>query len=95
VAHEQEEDEDREIPGKVKSYDGTRRLLVVSLLNGKDRSFLLANDVKVFVKGTPSKQGLKDPALRAGTPVTVLVGSGGPTSQRIACRPAARDKKAA
>jgi hypothetical protein len=40
-----------EFPGKVKSADPGRRLLVITLLNGKDRSFLLSKDVKISVSG--------------------------------------------
>ena len=71
------DDEDDEFPGKVKSYDAERRHLVLTLLNGKSRSWFLANDLKVVVRGTTSKLGLKDPALKAGAPVTVLVEAGG------------------
>ena len=64
----EEEDEDDEIPAKVKSYDtlGRTPVLVVTLLNGKSRSFFLSSEVKVLVKGTTSKLGLKDPAIKAG-----------------------------
>jgi hypothetical protein len=81
----------------VKSYDANRRLLVVSLLNGKSRSFLLSHDVKVLVRGTPSKQGLSDPALKADVPVTVLVEPGGRRVRElhVGPAPAARSKKAA
>jgi hypothetical protein len=95
--HEDEEDEDDEIPGRVKSYDATRRLLVVSLLNGKSRSFLLSHDVKVLVRGTQSKQGLGDPALKVDVPVTVLVEPGGHRVRElhVGPPPGARTKKAA
>jgi hypothetical protein len=97
TAHEEEEDEDDEIPGRVKSYDATRRLLVVSLLNGKSRSFLLSHDVKVIVRGAASQQGLSDPALKADVPVTVLVEAGGRRVRElhVGPAPAARSKKAA
>jgi hypothetical protein len=73
----QPDDEDNEIPGKIKKYDPTRRILVVAMLNGKDRSFFLAKDVKVMVKGKASKQGVEDPALKAGSPIEVLTDEGG------------------
>ncbi len=76
-AQEEPADEDDEIPGKVKSYDAARRHLVVTLLNGKSRSWFLASDLKVVVRGTASKLGLKDPALKVGAPVTVFVEAGG------------------
>jgi hypothetical protein len=76
-AAEEEEDEDNEIPGKVKSYDPDRHHLVVTLLNGKSRSWFLARDLKVVVRGTASTQGLKDPALKVGAPVTVFLETGG------------------
>jgi hypothetical protein len=77
TAAKEEEDEDDEIPGTIRSYDSTRRILVVSLLNGRNRSFLLSRDVPVLHRGTPSKQGLADPALKPGASVTVLVDPGG------------------
>jgi hypothetical protein len=97
AAHEEEEDEDDEIPGRVKSYDANRRLLVVSLLNGKSRSFFLSRDVKVLVRGTPSRQGLSDPALKADVQVTVLLEPGGRRVRElhVGPAPAARSKKAA
>src|SRR5262249_3910046 len=97
AVHEEEADEDDEIPGRGKSYDATGRLLVVSLLNGKSRSFLLSHDVKVIVRGAASKQGLSDPALKADVPVTVLVEAGGRRVRElhVGPAPAARSKKAA
>lgn len=97
AAHEGEADEDDEIPGKITSYDPSRRILVVSLLNGQSRSFLLSRELRVLVRGTPSRQGLNDPALKAGTPVTVLVEAGGRRVRElhVAPPPAARAKKAA
>jgi hypothetical protein len=92
---EADEDED-EFPGKIKSADSERRILVVTLLNGKDRSFLLAKDVKVTVKGSASKRGLEDPALKAGIPVTVVTEPGGRKVKevQVAPAPAAKGKKA-
>lgn len=72
-----EEDDEEEIPGKVKSFDATKRILVVSLLNGKDRSFFLAKDVPVHVKGVISKQGLQDPAFQVGATVNIVTDEGG------------------
>jgi hypothetical protein len=72
-----EEEDDAEIPGKIKSFDPRRRVLVITLLNGKNRSFFLANDVPVHVKGEISKRGLADPALKIGAPVTVVTDEGG------------------
>ena len=58
---DEEDDDDEEFPGKVKRVDPTKRSPVITLLNGKDRSYLLSKDVKILVKGTASKQGLQDP----------------------------------
>jgi hypothetical protein len=76
-AQKLEEDDDAEIPGKIKSFDARRRVLVITLLNGKNRSFFLAKDVPVHVKGVISKRGLADPALKIGAPVTVVTDEGG------------------
>jgi hypothetical protein len=72
-----EEDDEAEIPGKVKSFDAAKRILVIALLNGKDRAFFLAKDVPVHVRGVISRQGLQDPALQAGAAVTIVTDEGG------------------
>jgi hypothetical protein len=99
AATAEEEDEDDEIPGKVKSYDTTGRtpVLVVALLNGKNRSFFLSSEVKVLVHGSTSKLGLKDPAIKAGAPLTVFVHPGGRRVKELHLNPPppARSKKAA
>jgi hypothetical protein len=93
---EDEDDDDEEFPGKVKSVDPAKRLLVITLLNGKDHSYFLSKDVKILVKGTASKQGLQDPALKAGIPVTVITEPGGRKVKEVKVMPApaARGKKA-
>jgi hypothetical protein len=99
-AAKQEAEEDREYPGKVKSVDPARHVLVISLLNGQDRSFMIAKDVKMSVKGTASQKGLEDPALKAGTPITVVTDAGGRTVKELKVAPppaskANKDKYAA
>ena len=88
-----------EIPGKVKSYDPERRppVLVVTLLNGQNRSFFLGSDVKLLVGGRASRLGLKDPALKVGTPLTVIVEPGGRRVRELHVSPTAtaKSKKAA
>jgi hypothetical protein len=86
-----EDDEDDEILGKVKSYNTSsgRHLLVVTLLNGKSRSFFLAKEVTVLVKGKPAKGGLEDPAIKEGTPVTVLTEPGGRRVKELHVEPPA------
>jgi hypothetical protein len=71
--------------------------LVVSLVNGKDRSFLLAADVKVLVNSRVSRRGLNDPALQAGAPLTVITEAGGRKVKEVKVTPAAtrRVRKAA
>jgi hypothetical protein len=83
-----DEDEDNEIPGKVKRYDARRHILVVSLLNGKDRSFMLSNDVQVLVKGAASERGLRDPALKAGANVEIITTPGGRKVKEVKIMPA-------
>jgi hypothetical protein len=73
----EEEEDEEEIPGKIKSYDPARRILVLSLLNGTSRSFLLAKDVPVVVGRTASKKGIEDPALKDGATVTIFTENGG------------------
>jgi hypothetical protein len=78
-AQEEEDDDDNEIPGKVKSYDPERRppVLVITLLNGQNRSFFLGSEVKLLVRGRASRLGLKDPAIKVGTSLTVILEPGG------------------
>jgi hypothetical protein len=84
----EDEEDDNEVPGKVKRYDTRRHILVVTLLNGKDRSFMLANDVPVLVKGAPSQRGLRDPALRAGASVEIVTTPGGRKVKEVKIVPA-------
>ena len=89
----EEEDDEQEIPGHVKSFDPAKRILVVSLLNGKNRTFILAKDVPVRVKGAASKQGLNDPAMKAGAAVTVITDEGGRKVQELRVVPASEAKR--
>src|SRR5262249_3545417 len=50
------DDDEDEFPGKVKSVDPTKRILVVTLVNGSDRSFILARDVAVLIR--PERAGI-------------------------------------
>jgi hypothetical protein len=94
---DEEEDEDSEFPGKVKSVDPAKRLLVITLVNGKDRSFLLASDVKVMVNSRASRRGLNDTALQPGASLTVITEAGGRKVKEVKVSTAAsrRVKKAA
>ena len=93
---EADDEEDEEFPGKVKSMEPAKHMLIITLLNGKSRSFLLAKDVKIMVKGRASKQGLEDPMLKPGIPITVVTEPGGRKviEVRVAPVPAAKGKKA-
>jgi hypothetical protein len=85
-----EADEDNEFPGKVKRFDPDRRMLVIKMVNGKDRAFILSKDVEVLVKGTKSKRGLEDPALKTGVAVEVVTDEGGRKVQEVRIVPAKR-----
>jgi hypothetical protein len=98
AAKDDDDGDDDEIPGKVKSFDAERHVLVLTLLNGKTRSFILPRDLKVLVKGAASKKGLRDPAIKEGSAVTVIVeGAGGRSVRELQITPpaAATSKKAA
>jgi hypothetical protein len=90
----EEEDDEEEIPGHVKSFDATRRILVLTLFNGKTRSFFLAHDVPVHVKGATaaSAEGLNDPQLKAGAFVTVVTDEGGRKVRDLRITPASQVK---
>jgi hypothetical protein len=77
AAKEEDEDDDNEFPGKVKSVEPSRHMLVITLVNGKDRSFLLAHDVKVLVNNRESREGLSDASIKPGMSVTVITEAGG------------------
>jgi hypothetical protein len=89
-AKEEEEDEDNEFPGKVKSVDPTRHMLVITLVNGKDRSFLVSSEAKVLVNSRASRHGLGDPALQPGAALTVVTEEGGRKVKEVKLTPAAR-----
>lgn len=98
MAKDEEDDgEDDEIPGKVKSYTGNR--LVVTLLNGTSRTFFLSKNLKVVVRGAVSKQGVADPAIKDGARVVVQVDETGRTVRELHVDPApparAKARKAA
>jgi hypothetical protein len=97
AAKQAEDDDEDEILGHVKSFDHTRRLLVITLLNGKSRSFILAQDVPVHVKGTTaaSRQGLSDPQLKAGAAIVVVTDEGGRNVKELKITPASEIKKKA
>jgi hypothetical protein len=52
-------------------------LLVVTLLNGKDRSFLGGSDAKLTIGRRVSRKGLNDPALKVGATLAVVTDEGG------------------
>jgi hypothetical protein len=82
------ESEDNDFPGKIKSVDPTRRMLVITLLNGKDRSFLLARDVKITVNGHASRLGLADTLVKPGIPLVVVTDEGGRKVKEVRITPA-------
>jgi hypothetical protein len=92
---EPEDQDEEEFPGKVKSADPARHMLVITLLNGKDRSFLLAKEVEITVKGVKSKKGMEDPALKEGIPLIVVTEPGGRKVKEVQVAPApAKGRKA-
>jgi len=82
------EGDDNDFPGKIKSVDPSQRLLVVALLNGKDRSFMLARDVKITVNGHASRLGLADTIFKPGIPLTVVTQEGGRKVKEVKVTPA-------
>lgn len=89
----EEEDEDSELPGVVKSYNTERRVLVVTLLNGANRTFILSRDLKVMVGRAQSKQGVADPVLKEGAHVTVFLEEGSHRVRELHVEPASAVRK--
>ncbi|HEV8071775.1 MAG TPA: hypothetical protein VGP76_28935 [Planctomycetaceae bacterium] len=54
---ESAEDQDNDFAGNIKSVDADKNLLVVTLLNGKDRSFLGGSDAKLTIGRRVSRKG--------------------------------------
>jgi hypothetical protein len=77
AAKSDDADEDNDFPGKIKSVDADKNLLVVTLLTGKDRSFMVGGDAKLTVGRRVSQKGLSDPNLKPGASVTVVTDEGG------------------
>jgi hypothetical protein len=74
---EEEADGDNDFPGKIKSVDAERNILVVTLLTGKDQSFMVGSEAKLTIGRRISQKGLSDPALKAGQHLTVVTDDGG------------------
>jgi hypothetical protein len=72
-----EEDDEAEVLGHVKSFDSSKRILVITLLNGNTRSFILAKSTPVVIQGKESKEGIEDPALKTGAAIIVITDEGG------------------
>jgi hypothetical protein len=85
---EEGDDEDDDFVGKVKSVEPARHLLVITLLNGKNRAFLLSRDVKVMVNGRTSPDGLSDTAIKPGIPLTVVTETGSRKVKEVKVTPA-------
>jgi outer membrane lipoprotein-sorting protein len=85
-----EEDDDNDYPGKVKSVDADKNLLVVTLMNGKDRSFMVSSEAKLTIGRRVSQKGLSDPALKAGASVMVVTEEGGHKVKEVKVQSGAR-----
>jgi hypothetical protein len=94
AAPTEDEDEDNEIPGRIKRVDPSRRMLIITLMNGKDRSFLISKDTPILVRGSASRRGLEDPAVKAGAHIEVITDEGGRKVKEIKLVPASDRKKA-
>jgi hypothetical protein len=91
LEHEDPENQ-REFAGRLKESDVAKRLLVITLRDGKNEAFLIAPDVRVTVHGAPSEFGLNDPAIKPGNPVTVCTEASGRTVTEVKVSPASPSK---
>jgi hypothetical protein len=67
------ETEATDIAGTIKSLNAAKNLLVVTLADGTERSFMVPKTAKVSVGDTVSEKGLGDSQLKAGMSVTIVV----------------------
>ncbi|HXY37962.1 MAG TPA: hypothetical protein VEI07_27285 [Planctomycetaceae bacterium] len=97
TAKDEDEEDDVEFPGKVKSVEPARHNLVITLVNGNDRSFLVSSEVKVLVNGRETRHGLSDAAFKPGVRLTVVTEPGGRKVKEVKVNTAAirRQRKAA
>jgi hypothetical protein len=91
----EEEDDEQEILGRIKTFDAAKRDLVVTMLNGNHRSFILAKNVPVHIKGAAaaSKKGLEEPELKVGAFITVITDEGGRKVKELKITPASEVKR--
>jgi hypothetical protein len=91
----EDEDDETEIPGQIKSFDASTRHLVLTLANGKHRSFILAHDVPVRIKGAAaaSAKGLNDPDLKVGVTINVFTDEAGHKVKELEIVPASQIKR--
>jgi hypothetical protein len=61
-----------DIAGTIKSLNASKHLLVVTLTDGTERSFMVPKTAKVSVGDTVSENGLSDAPLKAGMSVTIV-----------------------
>jgi hypothetical protein len=67
------ESEAKDIAGTIKSLNAQKHLLVVTLTDGTERSFMVPKTAKVSVGDTVSENGLADSHLKTGMSVTIVV----------------------
>ncbi len=59
-------DEDNEFPGKIKSVDADKNILVVTLLTGKDHSFMVGSEAKLTIGARRQPEGSQRSRPEAG-----------------------------
>jgi hypothetical protein len=88
-----EQEDEEEILGHIKSFDPAKRILVVTLLNGNHRTFILSQDVPVHIGRVASKRGLESPELKPGASVTVITEEGGHKVKELRITPASEFRR--
>jgi hypothetical protein len=74
----------KEIKAKVVKVDADKRMLTVTMDDGKKKDFMIAEDTKILgPRGGVSKERLKDDRLAVGAEITLVMGADGKTVKEV------------
>jgi hypothetical protein len=74
----------KEFKAKVVKVDADKKILTVTLDDGKRKDFMIAEDTKILgPRGGVSKERLKDDRLAVGAEITLVMGADGKTVKEV------------